>query len=258
MPLSPEMEKEVVSRYLKGEPSGALAKEFGYKRKESICHIVKKHGYDPKSIYLHHQEDGKTYKDFSMEYVDSQFKAYFLGLMLTDGYISGKRNTIGLDLTDEDAISFVASGINCTYSEYPSYDRLNGQTNYRIYLHSDKLKSDFCRLGVIPFKSKTLEGPILTKEENEFIPYILRGIIDGDGWVRKDGKEFYICSASTSFLEWCKEQLITLGFEKLEIRYGQNGVYTLRTAIKKNISILKEKIYDKPYGMARKYNKLYQ
>lgn len=44
---------------------------------------------------------------------------------------------------------------------------------------------------------------------------------------------------------------------KYALKNDYNGIYLLRTAIKENIQTLKEKVYDKHFGMGRKFNRLY-
>lgn len=86
-------------------------------------------------------------------------------------------------------------------------------------------------------------------------------MLDGDGWIRKDGKEFFFCSASKEMAEWFCTELINLGMINITYKFSPNdynGVYYVRTAIKSNIAILKTKIYNTSYGMSRKYNKLHQ
>ena len=64
-----------------------------------------------------------------------------------------------------------------------------------------------------------------------------------------------------NFIYWCKDEMMKLGFINLNVKYisnKQNGIYLLRSALKINIKLLKEKIYDKPFGMNRKYYRLHK
>ena len=116
---------------------------------------------------------------------------------------------------------------------------------------------DISRFGVVPNKTKILDGFILQECEQKYIPYIIRGMIDGDGWIRKDGKEFYICTASYNMALWIKDILENkLYMSKINIDEAQR-VWQVRTANTHNIDILKILVYDKPFGMKRKYNKLH-
>lgn len=245
-------EYEIVRLYNYGLTSNEIANIYGYKTRNSILQKLEKHNINRRDCN-EEQSINKSYYDFSMQIVDSEFKAYFLGLMLTDGYVNIERNYIGIDLSDEDAIKFLSEHINTKYI------RINNpkcKDKYRIILYGKKLVREVSRLGLISRKSLVLEGPVLDKYEMQFLPYILRGIIDGDGWIRKDGNEFFIASASINFINWCKNSLEGMDFENISVNYipnEYNGIYIIRSGIKYNIEQLKSRIYNKPFGMNRKY-----
>ena len=227
-------------------------KKYNFKTRKSVTDKVKKYGYQVRTS----REEvmlNKPYEKFSMRIIDSEFKAYFLGLLLTDGYVVN--NTVGLDLTDEDCIQFISSTIQ---KPYKSYERdKNRKTRHRLIINNHNLVKDLGRFGVIPNKTKVLSGFVLQEDEQKYIPYIIRGMIDGDGWVRKDGKEFYICTASYNMALWIKQVLENkLYMSEVNIDKAQ-GVWQVRTANTHNIDILKILVYDKPFGMQRKYNKLH-
>lgn len=269
-----EEELEIVRRYLNGERVSELTKEYGFKTKKSIEDKVKKYGYKMRttseSLMLK-----KPYKDFSMRKIDSEFKAYFLGLIASDGYLTNGRQ-VGIDLTDEDCISFLSKMIGKEYKTYERYERENKdkeairdfcgeKTRYRLILNGKRYVEDFMAHGVTERKSLTIKSLILDKDEKEFLPYIIRGLLDGDGWIRKDGKEFYICSASEKFATWIKDTLekeldmtdLNLISSTPNKNYENSVMYYVRTSDQRNIEILKNKCYDKPYGMSRKYNLLH-
>lgn len=256
-----DKERLILDDYFNNQISGIkLAKKYGYKTSKSIYDIIRKNELLPRE----HQEArnlNKAYIDFSMKKIDCKEKAYFLGIMLTDGYINSSRNSLGIDMCDEDVIKFLSEYINCTYikincQNHITKHKFKQQSKYRILLYSKELIKQLIRLSVVKNKSLNLSQPRLYKYERKYINYILRGIIDGDGWVRKDGKEFFICGASKDFIEWCKVELENIGMTKLSIKLvdnGYNGVYYLRSAIKENIAILKNVIYNNDFGMKRKY-----
>jgi len=70
-------------------------------------------------------------------------------------------------------------------------------------------------------KSKILQGVKLSEEEYQFLPYIIRGIIDGDGCIYKTSygaPAMYVCSASYDFIIWLKSVLENrLYFKELSI-----------------------------------------
>ena len=180
---SNDMEMKIVEEYLNGVSTRSLMEKYNFKTRKSITDKVKKYGYRVRSsreeVMMH-----KPYEYFSMEIIDSEFKAYFLGLLLTDGYIV--HNTVGLDLTDEDCIKFISSTIQ---KPYKSYNRDgNRKIRHRLIINNPKLVSELKRFGIINRKTKTLQGFVLEENEQKYIPYIIRGMIDGDGWITKSNK----------------------------------------------------------------------
>ena len=252
--LDKQTEMKMVEEYLNGASSYELARKYGFKTKKSVLDKVRKHGFEPRTS-VEASEAKKTYSGFSMEHIDSNFKAYYLGLLLTDGYIIGN-DTVGISLVDEDCISFLAKSINAHYSTVKREG--NRQDAHRLVLKSKSLVNNLVRLGVVNNKSLTLQPPQLTEDEEVFIPYIIRGMIDGDGWIRKDGNEFFIGSMSRDFIGWTKYVLERkLFMYDINIHQGNEGIWIARSSLARNITILKALVYDRPFGMERKYNRLH-
>lgn len=91
--------------------------KYDFASKKSITDKVKK--YYPneyKNIVKKAKENRKTYS-YEMQIIDSEFDAYFLGLLLTDGYIVREREA-GIDLVDEDCIKFLSTIIGKEYHTY--------------------------------------------------------------------------------------------------------------------------------------------
>jgi len=252
---STEEEKQMVQEYINGVPVQTLMVKYGYKTKKSITDKVKK--YASVDAIQVARDNRKTYK-IEFDGVNNPFSAYFLGLMLTDGYIQDAHK-FGIDLTDEDCIAFLAKVTNREYKKYEPVDDTR-KTRYRLIFSDEKSLEVLNKYGVIRNKSKVLHGPILTEEENKYLPYIIRGIIDGDGCIYKTSygaPAMYVCSASYDFIIWVKSMLENrLYFKELSITQSETGLWRIDTANQQNILKLITLVYDKPYGMQRKYELL--
>ena len=158
---------------------------------------------------------------------------------------------------DEDVISFVAKTIG---TNYKSYEDGKHKTKYRVLITVPGISQQVARFGIIPNKSLILPAPVLLNEEKQFLPYIIRGIIDGDGSVSKTsygGAQFYICTMSEEFANWVAEVLRNNFFmDDIKIRISEKGLYRIDTANQHNILKLIAIVYNKPFGMNRKYNYL--
>ena len=233
-------------------------KQYGFKTKKSIADKVKK--YYPNDYKQLISKARKNRKEYSIDLskIDCEFNAYFIGLMLSDGYIQDN-NKFGLQLTDEDCIKFISEATNNPYHEYRTKND-NFLPCYRIVFSDLKQKENLKRYGVVSCKSKIIQPPQLTKAEKHYVPYILRGIIDGDGCIYTTSKgsvAFYICTMSQDFAQWIKEQLEQILFMKdIFMHQRHHGIWIIETALQSNIFKLIALVYDKPYGMQRKYQKL--
>ena len=258
--LSKEQEMQLVKEYLEGASVQSLMTKYGFASKKSITDKVKK--YYPneyRSIIEKAKANRKGYS-YEMQKIDSEFDAYFLGLLLTDGYIVREREA-GIDLVDEDCIKFLSTTIGKDYHTYApasGNEKIQGkQPRHRLILSDAKLINDLSRYGVIPNKSSILQPPQLMPEEEKFIPYIIRGIIDGDGCIfatSYGAPSFYIITKSQDFGNWIVNVLENKMFMKdIRITIDKNGLYRIETANLSNINKLIALSYDKPFGMSRKY-----
>lgn len=259
-------EEQVIKDYQSGLSTSILAQKYGYKTPKSINDLLRRNGVLPRTV-LESQHQRKGYNGLKLDVIDSQLKAYYIGLLITDGYIHENNGKYYIELTleDEDVISFLSKEFNTSYIQVKRKEK-NRKILYRITLHGKELVDDVKRYGLTQAKSFTVCNNMkLEYYEEKFIPYILRGAIDGDGWIRKDGKEFFLCGASIYFIVWAFNALVSLGFKDLQIKIkpqnkdlNYHDVFEIRSANQKNIELLKNIIYDVPYGMSRKYNRLHQ
>ena len=255
--LSKEQELQLVEEYRKGTPVVELMAKYGYKTKKSITDKVKKYYPDEYENIIKEAQSGRRGYTYSLSELTSPFDAYLVGLLLTDGYVLSDRDGLGLDMTDEDVIAFVANTIG---TKYTSYDIENKKTHYRVLITIPGISSEAKRFGIVPRKSNIVPEPQLMEKERKFLPYIIRGIIDGDGSVAKTsygGSQFFIVTKSEVFANWIKKVLENDFFmEDISIRISSEGLYRIETANQYNILKLIALVYNKPFGMNRKYNNL--
>lgn len=262
--LSKEQELQLVEDYRQGATVKSLMAKYGFASKKSITDKVKK--YYPNEYQKIIEEAKNNRKDYNyvLEKIQSDFDAYFLGLLLTDGYIARERE-VGIDLTDEDCIQFLSETIGKEYKTYTPTQKPDGEIQgkkdrHRLIISDAKLVADIARFGVVPNKTYELQGPKLQEDENQFIPYIIRGIIDGDGCVFETSygaPGFYIITKSKDFSDWLIDTLTNKMYMKdIHLVKTAEDLYRIETANQDNILKLITLSYDKPFGMSRKYKKL--
>lgn len=119
--------------------------------------------------------------------IDSQSKAYILGLLYADGYINEKTYQIELTLKKDDIelIEFVQKELDCSYKIKERESNLNGKTfkSNRLVIYSKQLVNDLTKLGCHQKKSLTLKFPTEEQVPKELIHHFMRGYFDGDGCI---------------------------------------------------------------------------
>lgn len=260
--------EEMTRLYLAGYSAGKIAKMAGYKTAKSVSDKLKKAGVQMRTS-AQSQALKRTYDESMFEEIDSCWKAYFLGLLLTDGWTTTE-NTVGWSSVDYDAVKFLSdctgksiqtvSHSKSTFTN-PQGQICNRKPEYRLVFTSSKMVEDVKRLGIVQNKTHTLSGPELKTKEMMYLKYIVRGIIDGDGTLgfpsnNPQSMYFRITSASKEFIDWCEWALHILGMENLRTRKAADKLWELNSGRPENIRVLRT-IYAKPFGMNRKYKKIW-
>lgn len=249
---------EIAEKWRLGKSIQELREEYGYKTGKSIIDKLHKQGVTAEEI-----KKRKFQKDWSLDFSNlTPFTAYLLGLLATDGYIS--ESQIGLDLTDEDCISFISKNTGKPYHAYDKtkYNITNSykskKTVYRITFNGQEIIDQLFQRGITRNKSKTISKIFFKEGEKNLYPYFIRGVIDGDGTIGYTSKNtiyLSIISYSIDFLDFLEEIFSEMGFVDLK-RYKDHEGQDIFTSKKENIKILKE-IYKEPFGMTRKRDKLF-
>jgi len=117
-------------------------------------------------------------QDF-FETIDTEEKAYFLGLLFADGYHDEKRHVISLSLknTDIDILLKFKKALETTYVLHTRPQR-TGIPCTDLSLFSVKMSNDLIKLGLRQKKSFTCEFPDVPKH---LVRHVIRGYFDGDG-----------------------------------------------------------------------------
>lgn len=138
------------------------------------------------------------------EIIDSEEKAYFLGLIYADGFVSSSKGSFGISLQEEDSyiieqlkesLKFGGSVKNVGRKKPHHKDR------FRIDVSSTKMLRDLSKLGVVDNKSLILKFPNKEQVPRNLMNHFLRGVFDGDGSISsriyfgKKGKNATSCTA---------------------------------------------------------------
>ena len=197
--------------------------------------------------------------------IDTEQKAYFIGLLITDGSIHSKRNTININLIDEDKhiLHYFRDLLKTNHpirfidikKHYPSRKNIN-----IFEFRSEKIKSDLAKLSIAP--KKTFETRLPLKFiDSKLHRHLIRGIFDGDGSIYLTGR-FSITTGSPKFAKDLKEFFLKK-LNLLGVIRGREGSSALEFYINigkelKNTKSIYHYLYDetdKKCFLRRKYLK---
>jgi len=142
----------------------------------------------------------KNYNDRYFESIDSADKAYFLGLLASDGNISPRLTAVRIALKSEDSDILEKFRLylgNETPELKLKYSKNNGILSAPqkiLCLSKINLVYDLIRHGITPNKSKTLK---IECDLGVYKKDFLRGVWDGDGSIGL--RRFKVCTASVEF-----------------------------------------------------------
>lgn len=136
--------------------------------------------------------------------IDTQEKAYILGVLFADGSIQYKKKKYCVklswqekDLTTLEKIrDIITPRRNLYFVKLDNNPNWNNQ--YTLSITNKKLCDQLLKHGVFPNKTYTLKRPIL---DYDLIPHFIRGYFDGDGSVTEKKKD--IISPTIGNLKVC-------------------------------------------------------
>lgn len=150
--------------------------------------------------------------------IDSECKAYFLGLITADGSLNDKLNTLQISLVEDDK-DLLIKFMNLIYEDRPlrSVDLYNKKNpkhkiQYQATVTSKLFYEDLKSYGLIQNKSNTGHTIYLNKIPDIYLKDFIRGYFDGDGCISLDkkGSLHVTFTGNTSFLHQIREVLSQL------------------------------------------------
>ena len=252
------------------------------KFEKSIAKTALKYGINKKTLtrYLKEknipiiQNSGAYFiNENAFDKIDTEEKAYWLGFLYADGYVSSKNNQVGLELSIKDLShlekykSFLNwdGDIKITKDhQFGTKETVNkkGEELYkcRLIITNKKLHSDLVKLGCVPNKSLILKFPSEEQVPKEFQSAFVRGYFDGDGTLglyphsskNKNLEESLIIVGTKPFLEKMQE-IIGVGY-LLQKKNCNKLTYRLSYSTKKAFNAAKTIYKNATIYLDRKYN----
>lgn len=255
--------KDIVSEAInlinnKGYSQKAAAKELNVYYKTLLNHLSK---HPEKTI------GRKGKKRIDSKYfnkIDTERKAYWLGFLTADGYLSSK-GTLELTLAEKDFehIKLFKKDLKSEHSISVKKNYLNGKEfkQYRISFTDEEIASDLYKYGLNNRKTFNAYIPL------EYIPqhlikHYIRGLFDGDGSVYSAGdNRINVTIASTASIVMGNNLISCLFDNDISATYTidrrtNNNLYNININKTREIQRLFKWMYsDATIYLERKYNR---
>lgn len=215
---------------------------------KKVSDVLKKHNISPKNRCLY-----EINEDF-FKMIDNQYKAYLLGFITADGYVTKSDNNYRMGITiNKKDIEILEYFKEFTQSNSPivSLDR----NLIRISIHNQNFIKHLLTKGVVPNKTfNTL--PILMNIPNKFKNHFIRGYFDGDGTVFRSSRNTKLVRCGfIGNIEFISELQKILKMGRINKR-SYTTVVDLNIKTQSDIQIFFNYLYSNSnIHLKRKYNK---
>ena len=194
--------------------------------------------------------------------IDSRDKAYWLGIMYSDGCVCERKNgkcSISLEMIDREHVEKFRYALDATDHKILTVNHknfVNAQLSYAIHIWDNKMAKDLINLGCVPRKSLTLSS--VPHIPREFIYDFIRGFVDGDGCLcynkSNNTYAFKLAGASPLFLQ---DIMKILEIDKLSLNKCTETSYQVTSGNRNDIYRILTKLYEHSTDSTR-LNRKYQ
>lgn len=181
--LNNQEKQELVEKYKAGNFTCTdLAKIYNISR-EAVGGLLKR-----RHILINNNQSQLqrkyTLDESYFDEINTEAKAYFLGLLYADGYNNEERNCVQISLQEQDKEILelfnkeIKSNRPLLFLNLKKYNK-NNQNCYRLSISSVKISKRLKELGCLQKKSFKIIFPTFLRED--LIRHFIRGYFDGDG-----------------------------------------------------------------------------
>mgnify|MGYP004487909371 FL=1 len=215
--ITNELKEEIIKYYL-SQPMAMKQVEDKYELSHpTMTKILKNVPKYPKAKLNNPNANERFF-----EKIDSEEKAYFLGLLISDGNVfkdnTGRQASISitLDLKDEYILQKFKKVLNVNTSISK-----DGRGCGQIAIRSNFMADDLKQYGVVPRKSYITYLP---KINDIYMSHLIRGILDGDGSIlaklspKQDGHNRYLHSISFCGSHQLMEDIAEYLYNNLQLK----------------------------------------
>lgn len=276
-----EEKQKIIDLYKTGKTPGQICKEvdsLNDRKPQTLYPILIKVGLYQKKD----KNDLRRFKvnDHYFDIIDDEHKAYWLGLLLADGFLSNSGHAtesfgISLSIKDKYILEEFVKDLESTYTvkEYIGKSKFeNSCTDFAYAKLLIKSKQIFNKLIEYGFTTKKSYDGIVPEEHipDELKIHFIRGYFDGNGGLSiGSGSHLYTLdfTGTKEIITWILEYF-DKGNLKLQERHpdrnnnnvsikisGDKQIYSIMSQIYKDATIYLNRKYERYLKLQEKYNK---
>ena len=247
MSITAQWLDQAIKLYNNGMPYYKIAKTIGVSRK-TVSYHLRKAGLQSNPKYTRTVDPAKLRKyDYSIadsvfEIIDTEEKAYWLGMLYADGYIDDSKHSVSLSLKEADRehvekfrhfLGLDAKKIHVKTKNIKSKQYIG----YEFTFSSVKTVNDLARCGCTSNKTFSLQFPNESILPEKLRFHFIRGYMDGDGSITHGGK-----NASVISLEILGTEAFLTSYQK-NVNFSDRRLYTFKH------SKIKRSVINGPYAI---------
>jgi hypothetical protein len=262
--LSHQEKNELFRMFETGDYSGNQLTNYFPISQVAINALLRRNGYKSKSP----SELKRKYpivEDFFDE-INTEEKAYILGLLYADGWNQTERNVVGIGLKESDKeildkiTALIQPSKPLQYVDTQNNGFENSKNQYRLIIANKHISQRLVELGCGKAKTHNLIFPTEEQVPSHLIRHFVRGYFDGDGSVSKGKISKVDIIGTTAFLEPLQEILfneLSLNKTLLNQRHKErdNTIRSLQISGNKQCIKFREWLYeDSTIYLERKFD----
>jgi hypothetical protein len=229
MKLTDQQKVEVVEKYLTGKYTCKQLCDEYKMSSAGISYFMKKRNIKINRHFLNVNRKYTLNQNY-FDIIDTEERAYFLGLLYADGYNNEPKYLISIGLQERD-IKILEKFNKSIDSNRPfcisklNDKNKNHQNSIILSINSKQVSENLTKLGCHKAKSLTLKFPTDKQVPSHLIKHFIRGYFDGDGCIVYDENNTYPKCSLVSTLDFCNE-LKTILMNELDIKisiYNNNS-----------------------------------
>ena len=193
------VDDDIVDKYYNEYLSTGIS-QVKFAKREGICRQVLSEKFKEKYPEIETLKLPSKYDINSNSFNElNEDSAYWLGIMLTDGYVDKDYYSFELCLKDKEHIEKFKNFLQSKHKISKKKIRINNKIciAWRISIKDYKICEDLKKLNCTNNKSFDVRLPVI---DDKYYPDLIRGVFDGDGSVSSN-KNISFCSANKDFLQ---------------------------------------------------------